>query len=53
MFFKEQGFLKKIVYLFIFRERGREGKRDGEKHPLVVFGMPPAGTPGPRPRHVP
>ena len=24
------------IYLFIFRERGREGERDGEKHPCVV-----------------
>ena len=24
------------IYLFIFRERGREGERDGEKHQCVV-----------------
>ena len=29
-----RGFLKK--YLFIFRKRGREGKREGEKHQCVV-----------------
>ena len=30
------------VYLFIFRERGREGGRDGEKHQHVVAScMPP------------
>ena len=31
----------KIFYLFIFRERGREGKREGEKHQCVVA----SGTP--------
>ena len=30
-FFKEKGF-----YLFTFRERGREGEREGEKHQGVV-----------------
>ena len=29
-------FLKKIFYLFIFRQRGREGEREGEKHQCVV-----------------
>ena len=29
------GFFK-IFYLFIFRERGREGEREGEKHQCVV-----------------
>ena len=28
-------FLKRF-YLFIFRERGREGEREGEKHQCVV-----------------
>ena len=28
--------LLKDFYLFIFRERGREGKRKGEKHQCVV-----------------
>ena len=33
---------KKI--LFIFRERGREGEREGEKHQCVVAScVPPAG----------
>ena len=34
----------KIFYLFIFRERGREGERKGEKHQCVVVShMPPTG----------
>ena len=34
-------FLKRF-YLFIFRERGREGEREGEKHQCVVaFRAPP------------
>ena len=28
-------FLKKIIYLFILRERGRAGEREGEKHQCV------------------
>ena len=36
-------FLKQ-VYLFIFRERGREGVREGEKHQCVVASCkPPTG----------
>ena len=36
-------FLKRF-YLFIFRERGREGEREGEKHQCVVVShTPPAG----------
>ena len=32
------------VYLFIFRERGREGEREREKHQCVVaFHMPATG----------
>ena len=35
----------KIFYSFIFRERGREGEREGEKHQCVVaFCMPPVGN---------
>ena len=35
---------KKIFYLFIFRERGREGEREGEKHQCVVASCaPPTG----------
>ena len=31
-------------YLFIFRERGREGEREGEKHQCVVASSaPPTG----------
>ena len=44
----------KRFYLFIFREKGREGEREGEKHQCVV-GSPvsPTGDLGPQPRHVP
>ena len=40
-----------IFYLFIFRERGREGEREGEKHQCVVASHEPptrylACTPG-------
>ena len=32
------------MYLFIFRERGRDGERAGEKHQCVVaFRVPPTG----------
>ena len=47
-------------YLFIFRERGREGERKGEKNQCVVASHAPhtgdlAHNPGmcPQPRHVP
>ena len=29
-------FIFKIFYLFIFRESGREGEREGEKHQYVL-----------------
>ena len=36
-------FFKDFIY-FIFRERGREGEREGEKHQCVVAScMPPTG----------
>ena len=36
----------KRFYLFIFRERGTEGEREGEKHQCVVAScMPPTGNP--------
>ena len=39
----ENKFLKRF-YLFIFRERGREGEREGEKHQCVVAShVPPTG----------
>ena len=39
-------------YLFIFREKGRERRK--EKHHCVVASrVPPIGKPGPQPRHVP
>ena len=37
-------FFFKISFIFIFRERGREGEREGEKHQCVVAPhMPPTG----------
>ena len=33
-------FLKDFIYVFIFRERGREGEREGKKHQLVASYMP-------------
>ena len=30
-------FLKKFIYLFLERERGREGERDGEKQQLPLI----------------
>ena len=45
---------KKIFYLFIFRERGREGEREGEKHQCVVASRTtPTGGHGLQPRPVP
>ena len=45
-------FLK--FYLFNFRERGREGEREGEKHQYVVSSLHiPYWEPGPQPMHVP
>ena len=46
---------KKILFIY-FRQRGKEGEREGEKHQRVVAShtFPPLGTwPGPQPRHVP
>ena len=32
------------IYLFIFRERGKDGEREGEKHQCVVASsVPPTG----------
>ena len=43
----------KIIYLFILWQRGREGEREGEKHPCVVASrVPPTREPGPQPRYV-
>ena len=39
-------------YLFIFRQRGREGEREGEKHQCVVASHVHQ-SPGLQPRHVP
>ena len=35
--------LKKKLKLFIFRVRGGEGKREGEKHQLGAYYSPPTG----------
>ena len=42
-------------YLFIYRERGRKGEREGEKHQCVVASQAPPlhWGPGLQPRHVP
>ena len=42
-------------YLFIFRERGREGEREGKKYQCAVASHvpPPQGGPGRQPRHGP
>ena len=38
-------FFKKRFHLFIFREKGRQGEREGEKHQCVVASrMPTAGN---------
>ena len=44
-------FLKKI--LLIFRERGRDEEREGEKYYHVVASCAPYWGLGPQPRHVP
>ena len=43
-------FFKKRFYVFIFRERGRKGKKEGEEHRYV---REASTGPGPQPRHVP
>ena len=51
--------LKRFTYLFSFRERGREGEREGEKHrcardtSISCLSHAPDWDPGPQPRHVP
>ena len=42
-------------YLFIFRELGREGEKEGEKQPCAIDcpSHTPKWGPGPQPRHVP
>ena len=43
-FFKHIRFYIFRFYLFIFRQRGREGEREGEKHQYVVASpKPPTG----------
>ena len=53
-FFGLSGYFLKDFYLFIFRERGKEGEREGVKHQRVVAShTPPSGGPGLQPRHAP
>ena len=48
-----RNFLKRF-YLFIFRQKGREEEREGEKHQCVVASLvAPDWGPGLEPRHVP
>ena len=47
-------FLKDFIYLFIFRERKREGESEGEKHQfvrktLIASCPPPTGDPAHKP----
>ena len=48
-----------LRYVFTFRERGREGEREGEKHRYVretsigYLSHAPCRGPVPQPRHVP
>ena len=46
-------FKKDFIYLFIFRDRGSEGEREGEKHRLVASSMHPYQGPNQQPRQVP
>ena len=41
IFFKYTLFFKDFIYVFIFRERGREGEREGEKHQCVLASHTP------------
>ena len=50
---QEMPFFKDFIY-FIFRHRGRERGREGEKHQCVVASHePPTGDLAPKPRHEP
>ena len=52
--FENLCFFFEIFYLFIFRQRGSEGDRDGQKHPRLVASCTPlARESGSQPRHVP
>ena len=48
-----QVFKKDFIYLFIFRERGREGEREGETSMCGCLSCAPHWGPGPQPGHVP
>ena len=46
-------FFFKILFIYLFRQRGRGGEREGEKHQCVVAShMPPTGGLAHNPRHV-
>ena len=56
MRFETSGFFFLRFYLFIFREGGKEGEREGEKYRCVAASHIPHAPywrPGPQPRHVP
>ena len=39
-----KSFFKIVIYLFILRERGREGEKEGEKHQYMIAShAPPTG----------
>ena len=42
-------FFKDFIYLFIFRERVKEGEKEGQKHPCVVMVVSHTPPPGTRP----
>ena len=43
----------KILFIYLFLEKGREGEREREKHQFVVAPHIPYWGPGPQTRHVP
>ena len=46
---KGSPYIFKRLFLFICREKGREGEREGEKHQLVAFHMSLTGDLAPNP----
>ena len=46
-------FFKDLINVFIFKERGREGEREGEKHQSFPSHIPPTGDPAHTPPTVP
>ena len=54
LFFKSVSLFFILFYLFIFREKAKEGEREGEKHQCAVAShVPCTREPGLQPRHVP